>query len=148
MRLQHQPNKWSCLPTAFAMATNRPVDRVISDIGHDGSEIIFPDLDEPYCRRGFHIQELVSVCMFHNTGVIQIELDPVSEAQGHLFKLPVCKRLDYYLVNYNGVLVGTGMSGTPHAVAWDGLNILDPNGLQYNIKEFNIELFFLITSIH
>lgn len=149
LNLQLQPNEWSCLPTAFAMVLDIPVEKVIEDIGHDGSEIIFPDLSEPYCRRSFHIQELMDVCMLCNIGVISIEREPVSEAQGKLYKLPVyIKRMDYYLVNYIGVLTGAAQSGYPHAVAWDGSRVLDPNGMTYGIMDFNINTYFLIVKFN
>ncbi|MEA1999814.1 MAG: hypothetical protein U9N61_10915 [Euryarchaeota archaeon] len=145
MKLQLQPNEWSCLPTAFAMVLNKPVAKVIEDIGHDGSKIIFPEEPEPFCRRSFHIQELTDICMLRNIAVIPIECSPVSEACGHKYNIPVhSKRLDYYLVNYNGVLTGIGSSGKPHAVAWGSGKVFDPNGTTYSIENFSIHMYFLI----
>ena len=43
MILQRSPNAWSCMPTAFAMAVNAPVEDLILSIGHDGSEKTWPD---------------------------------------------------------------------------------------------------------
>ena len=63
MELQHRPEPWMCMPLAFAMALDMPVADLLAAIGHDGSEIVFPSLPEPLCRRCFHIQELIQVCL-------------------------------------------------------------------------------------
>lgn len=149
LRLQKQPNEWSCLPTAFAMVLDIPVTEIFETLGHNGSEIIFPDEPEPYCRRSFHIQELIDICMLRNIGVVAVELHPVSEAQGRQYKVPVSdRRLDYYLVNYSGVLVGVGSAGKPHAVAWSGVRVFDPNGTTYGISEFTINTFYLTVNFN
>jgi hypothetical protein len=149
LKLQKQPNEWSCLPTAFAMVLDIPVAKIFETLDHDGSEVIFPDEPEPYCRRSFHIQEMIDVCMLRNIGVVAVELHPVSEAQGHQYKVPVSnRRLDYYIVNYNGVLVGVGSSGKPHAVAWNGDKIYDPNGTTYGITDFTIDTFYLTVNFN
>ena len=62
MKIQKQPNRWSCLPTSFAMILDVDVNELIRKIGHDGSEILWPNLEEPYCRRAFHIEEIAMVC--------------------------------------------------------------------------------------
>lgn len=59
MHLIKQPNNWSCLLTAFSMASYTPIERLIEDIGHDGSEVVWPELPEPYNRRGFHTEEFI-----------------------------------------------------------------------------------------
>ncbi len=149
LKVQRQPNEWSCLPTAFAIVLNIPVEEIIKDIGHGGSDIVFPDLEEPYCRRSFHIQELIDICLRRNIGVTAIEHEPVSEAKGLLYKPPMySRRMDYYLINHIGVLTGLSASGNSHAVAWSGEKIFDPNGSTYNIMSFSIDTFFLITKFN
>ena len=63
MELQQRPEPWMCMPLAFAMALDMPVADLLAAIGHDGSEIVFPSLPEPLCRRCFHIQELIQVAL-------------------------------------------------------------------------------------
>ena len=75
--LQLKPNKWSCAVTAFAMALHVPVQELIQEIGHDGSEIVFPELEEPMRRRGFHSQELIYAAWKRGFTVTPIELMPV-----------------------------------------------------------------------
>lgn len=150
MQRQIQPNKWSCLPTAFAIALNLPVEEIIASIGHDGSEIIFPDLKEPYCRRSFHIQELIDMCMLKQVAVIPIEKTLVSEAKDHQFTLTVkCNRFTNYLTNYSGVLTGIGkITKQPHAVAWDTRHVFDPNGYVYSIDNFTVNMFLIIVNFN
>lgn len=71
-------NQWSCEITAYAMATNRPVSEFINLIGHNGGEIAFPGMREPFCRRGFHHQELIMASMLIGFTVTPFELIPAS----------------------------------------------------------------------
>ncbi len=73
---QTKPNRWSCSITAAAMALNIPVAQLIERLGHDGSEIVFPKLPEPMCRRGFHSQELIHLAWNLGCAVTPIELHP------------------------------------------------------------------------
>ena len=65
------------MPLAFAMALDMPVADLLAAIGHDGSEIAFPSLPEPLCRRCFHIQELVQVALARGFAATPVELFPV-----------------------------------------------------------------------
>lgn len=60
---QKKPYRWGCLPTAFANTLCVSYDTLITIVGHDGSEIIRPDKEEPLNRRGFHPQELVDAVL-------------------------------------------------------------------------------------
>jgi hypothetical protein len=137
------------------MATCIPVDEFIEDVGHDGSEIIYPDLDEPYCRRSFHIQEMINVCMLRNIGVIAIEATPVSYVDAeHTYTLPIItptcavECMEYYTELYSGVMVGLGLQGRPHAVAWDRNLVYDSNGMCYTLDKFRLDTFFITTKIN
>lgn len=145
MKIQIQPNRWSCLPTAFAIATGIPIEKIIEYVGHDGSDIIFPEYKEPYCRRSFHPQELIDVCLQKNFMVVPIEKQPTVIVMDCVHPVSMNRgRMDYYLINYTGVLTGTSRTGIPHAVAWASDRVLDPNGTEYNLVNFTVETFFLI----
>lgn len=149
MKIQIQPNKWSCLPTAFAIATGIPIEKIIEYVGHDGSDIIFPEYEEPYCRRSFHPQELIDVCLQKNFMVVPIEKQPKVIAKHSIHNVPMHRnRMSRYLLNYTGVLVGMNQEDRPHAVAWDGNRVLDPNGTEYHIIDFTIETIFLIVKFN
>ena len=77
MELQQRPEPWMCMPLAFAMALDMPVADLLAAIGHDGSEIVFPSLPEPLCRRCFHVQELIQVALSRGLAVTPVELFPV-----------------------------------------------------------------------
>jgi hypothetical protein len=78
MKLIRQPNRWSCLPTAFAIALDVSYDSIIKAIGHDGSKKIWPGLPEPRCRRSFHIREMIDVCYDLRYAVIEVDKQPIS----------------------------------------------------------------------
>ena len=77
MRLLRKPERWMCLPASFAMVLDLPLAAIFEEIGHDGSQIMRPDLPEPTCRRGFHPQELIHVCLSHGHAATRVELFPV-----------------------------------------------------------------------
>jgi len=148
MRLLKQPNRWSCLPTAIAMLINKSVDDVIRAVGHDGSEIIWPELPEPNNRRSFHPQEMYPliiengylVTVFDKTPFLAnspeqafMELgfginnhepyDRLTELyerlKGRMLEINQDLVIDKFMEHCNGVLIGLGVARTPHAVAWN-----------------------------
>lgn len=150
MKLQKQPNNWSCLPTAFAMVAHIPVSQFIEAIGHDGSDIIAPEYSDPYCRRSFHIQEINDVCLAHNLSVTPIEVNPQGCVAGDRiinFNIGGLKRVEKYMKKYRCVLIGSGFpTYKPHAVAWNRLYIYDPNFsiYEYDSRLFKIEIAYII----
>lgn len=73
---QIQPSKISCFPTAFAIVIGIPVIEIFNHCGHDGSEKIFPRLDEPFCYRGFHRSELIIIARKYGWAVTEIDYIP------------------------------------------------------------------------
>lgn len=149
MKLIKQPNRWSCLPTSFAMALDVSLKEIIDYLGHDGSEKIFPDRKEPHCRRAFHSQELIDYAWTSlDVPVVQFDTQAIS----------MNLMCDTYTINYKGeiegwlkrkyrkVLSGISKPNRPHAVACDehGL-VYDPNGTKYTLNSnFNIMSIFII----
>lgn len=124
MTVQTQPNVFTCLPTAFAMVLDIPVFEIISELGHDGSQIVDPDSPEPFNVQGWHPQELKLLCwkngysvteFFSKTGII----NPVTN------KKRDCGKFDLRKVLWGNQGV---CCTTKHAFAWDGLNLIDPDG--------------------
>jgi hypothetical protein len=138
MRLQRQPNRWSCLPTSFAMVLDVPVEELLRSIGHDGSEIAFPTEPEPACRRGFHIQECIDVALRLGCAVTPIELFPrhapsfsvqplrvlFGDEQGNL------DRFARLIDSGRGIITGPSRVWR-HAVAYDHGIVHDPKGFVY-----------------
>ncbi len=130
------PNEWSCLPAAFASALSVRLEAVLGCIGHDGSEITHPDLDEPLCRRGFHPQEMIKMCLLGKMGVTRVELHPSAMADGltphtpKVFDIGGWGWFQRNLFTSTGVIECRTSSGAGHAMAYDGtgidVTIMDP----------------------
>lgn len=154
MRHQIQPNAWSCLATAYAICLNVPVEDIFKFLEHDGSEIIYPKVPEPYCRRSFHPQELMDYCYcIHNRYVMQIENEValMNSYNEQVYNVPLQKgRVEGYVRTHNTSVLSGQVKGNGrwHAVAYVGGTIYDPNGttnkLSSFICKFNIETLFLI----
>jgi len=135
--LQIKPNQWSCSVTAFAMALRVPVAELIKKIGHDGSQIVFPALEDPMCRRGFHSQELIRAAWQYGFTCTPIELFPQLESTcgKYTYTLGIdrSKCWDGFTANIDttfGVL--EGRSGRwNHAVHYRYGVIWDPDGDSY-----------------
>lgn len=133
-----QPNRWSCSVTSAAMAMDITVPDIISLIGHDGSEVIYPDLPEPMCRAGFDIQEIIDVALQMGWSVTPIEACPSVTPDGKnirdLFSEDKIKtRMNKYFDGFSGIVSGQRLDQKWwHLVAWDHKSQmwLDPSGPQ------------------
>lgn len=129
MNLLRQPNRWTCLPTAFAMALDLSVDEMLQHIGHDGSAILWPDLPEPRCRRGFHTQECIRVALLLGKSVTPIEYE-ARLAPGDVEPL-VLRQPGFHKVLNSTLGVVTGIVGhngaaKGHAMAYCESFVADP----------------------
>lgn len=128
MKHLKNPNGWSCLPTSFAIALGVSVEDVLSIIGHDGSEITHPLLKEPQCRRGFHPQEMIKMCLCHGLSVTSVELYPQAASNSGKLRGVFNKQFDtggwtwfkQNLFKSIGVIQCKTMSGSGHAMAYEG----------------------------
>lgn len=149
MRHQRQPTGWSCLATSFAMALDLPVSALMDLVGHDGSEIVWPSLADPICRRGHHPQEMVLAAHGLGFSVTPFEAYPSSIGAPGVepFLVPMRgeadDRMRAIMSDATGVLTGTDWKGRRHAVAWDGRRMLDPA----QGRDFSIETFWLVRKI-
>ena len=137
-----QSNAWSCLPTAAAMCMYSEPREITDAIGHDGSEIWFPDQPEPANRRGFHVQEIIDVL------VANFEVPVFIEAVPYILDkdVPVHpERMEAYLHDFPGILLGQHAdTKTGHAVAWDTHICWDPRGQKYSVQDFGIMGFIAL----
>jgi hypothetical protein len=144
MELQQRPEPWMCMPLAFAMALDTPVADLLAAIGHDGSEIVFPNLPEPLCRRCFHIQELIQVALARAFAVTPVELFPVlqpTEGGPHkavLYADNNWRRFEETIRASRGVIDGTG-ARFGHTVAYEHGRIYDPKGSIYDYSRLACE---------
>lgn len=122
---QQNPNAWSCLPTAFAISQHVPVEDWIRCVGHDGSEIVRAGLPDPLCRRGFHPQEMIRLCLLDGYAVTRVELAGQSTPALGTYE---AVRFDFggwdsfvkQMYTSRGVLDVRTNVGTGHAMAYEG----------------------------
>jgi hypothetical protein len=135
------------------MAMGMSLESLLEQVGHDGSEIVFPWLPEPKCRRGFHIQEMIHVATRQGLSVTPYEIVPAIAASDSTAQVKVLidgshdKRLAMFdvIVNTNrGVITGQGLS-CQHAVAFDCGRIYDPEGLKYQYTQENCLRTYFVT---
>ena len=133
------------MPLAFAMALDMPVADLLAAIGHDGSEIIFPSLPDPLCRRCFHVQELIQVALARGLAVTPVELFPVLQPTeaGPFHKTVLYpdnnwRRFEETIRASLGVIAGTG-ARLGHTVAYDHGRIYDPRGPIYDYSRLACE---------
>ena len=133
-----------CMPLAFAMALDMPVAELLAAIGHDGSEIVFPNLSEPLCRRCFHIQEPIQVALARGFAATPVELFPVlqpTEGGPHktvLYADNNWRRFEETIRASRGVIDGRG-ARFGHVVAYDHGRICDPKGSVYDYSRLACE---------
>jgi len=159
MRPQTQPNHWSCAVTAAAIVMDMAVSDLISEIGHDGSAIVFPELPAPICRAGFDIQEIIDVALRHGWYMVPIEARPIVTNDGvHTRSLfaedKISPRMERYFSLYSGVVMGERKFGRKwwHTCAWDHVTQLwyDPSGpiLPYGSPPIDIRTFWIFRGVY
>lgn len=162
MKIQRQPNTWSCILASAAMVLDTDCKTLTEMIGHDGSEIVLPSLPEPAKRRGFHLQEIIDCAIKLGYTVTPIEVLPYStpdgkaefpvnfkiRTDGNLFYWDNKSRLLSYMKDTKGIITGLA-SQWRHALAWDGKKIYDPHGLVYSFQDCKIKIdcFWMFTKI-
>ncbi len=152
MILLKQPNSWSCSITAAAMVMGVAVEELIAKVGHDGSEIIHPDLKGPAQRKGFHTQEIIDIALARGFAVTPIEPRPVQTVYGDdEFVLQFDEnRFHNHLKCCDGILCGKARTYW-HAVAWNHEEgkIYDPQGRIYPLDDckINIQIFWRFNNI-
>ena len=124
MRIQIQPNRWSCLPTAFAIVCDMHVEELIRKIGHDGSSIKYKD-DRP--QIGFNIQEIIqTLCdRFHITEVCELDLN-----YNTTNTLNINRKIKELMETRSGVIAVEQPGNFDHVLAWDhnSKKVIDPKG--------------------
>lgn len=134
------------------MALGVTVEFVVDSLGHDGSEVVWPALPEPYCRRAFHIQELVFLAWQLGYTATPFEACPTSQGRADVepivlqMRTTPHERMSLVMESQPGVMVGETLQGQPHAVAWDGVDCHDPNGTTYGPQGFRLRSFWAIKS--
>lgn len=108
-------NGWNCVARAFSAASGVNYSDLIDAIGHDGSEIIWPNHPEPDNRRGFHVFECTKALYERfETNFLVFPRFVTIESKGLAKDFTV--QLPKFTCRY-GVILGMLYDGRPHAEA-------------------------------
>ncbi len=141
MKLIKSPNKFYCGPCSLAMLLDTSVDSILDRLGHTGLEIVRPNIPEPDCRRGFHIQEFIDVALQYDFALVEIESSPISYLADfkYIYEVPLDHetRITEYMNKYSGLIIGEYALGRGHMCAWNHLDqkIYDPQGTVYSFDD-------------
>lgn len=127
-RFQLQPSRWSCLPTSLAIVLDVPVQAIFDIVGHDGSEIVWPELKEPQCRKGFTLGEMIHTADRFGRNLVAHQKQWVHSPDGNI-TITIEPPEDYFrdkLERFDGVITGVTTQGKRHAVAWVKGQVIDP----------------------
>ena len=108
----------------------------MAELGHDGSEIVFPDEPEPMNRRGFYIEEINRVLVTkYKCAFVPLNFPGSPAGDGPM--------------NFDGILMGrTVGSSVPedHSVCWKAVEgrIYDPNGCSYRLNQFHMDAYYAL----
>jgi hypothetical protein len=141
------------MPTALAMLAGVSVEKVFETIGHDGSQILWPQYDDPFRRQSFCDNEIVFAAFEFGIGLVElsekVKYHPYGEEEGAIdVDIDDQKTVDL-LSRYDALVLGVGTSGVPHAVAWNHRKqlIFDPNGSRYNPEFFGRQSVYLAVPV-
>ena len=148
MKLIKQPNSWSCVAAAAAMAFDCEIKDIFTWANHNGSEVVHHGLAPPACFKGFHIQEIVDIGLLNGFSMTLIEAEPVQTPDGKhthditkwgLFPGGNEQRIESYINHNNGILTGQARK-YHHAVAFEKGMIYDPRGRIYDSNDCDLIL--------
>lgn len=136
------PNSWSCLLASFSSILEIPLDTLIQRVGDDGGEITHPGLPDPVCRRGFHPQQFIKICLEEGNAITRVEFIPTATS-GQDLPLKLFKNDEWFLkqlFNSYGVLDSRTNIGLGHAMSYEGRGdhtiICDPaNGDVFKLEK-------------
>lgn len=124
----------------MAMALDIPVADFFKLLGHDGGEIVYPMLAEPWCRAGIHPQEAIDVVWKLYRSATPFEYQPQSinfpdealRPRNVLFREGNVERFMARANGGVGVIECVTRNHTGHAVAFGHGYIFDPDGHEYD----------------
>lgn len=154
LNFQRPPERGLCLVTSFAMILDVPVTELLAELGERWKSYAFPNLPQPYCFRGIHIQELVQIALARGYALTPVELMPAvappqpinpetqqpyanvlvyhgltMESNWHIFNRTIMTSTGFIVGNI--APLPTKLIQRGHAVAYDHGTIYDPDGEAY-----------------
>lgn len=133
------------MPTSIAMVLDIEISTIVKILGHDGSQIIYPNKPEPYNHVGFRLEEMQYVAWSFGKYLVKYTQDWIYKLPGEEGipqELPKAY-LPSILADNIGIITGL-INGNYHCVAWDNYLIHDPNGSRYELERFTIYDFYAL----
>lgn len=132
-----------CQATAWAMACRVSLDKFLTILGHDGSQIV-RDAPEPLCRIGHHSQECVAAAFQLGVRPVRFDASVGMGVPGYpalrvttLAGEEVGDLLFRLLCAHCGVVnVKCDATGRYHSMAFDNGIFLDPDGRVWDLDDF------------
>lgn len=136
---------WGCVINSFAYAADIPIQDLLDKVGHDGSQVVFPTLPEPFNRRGFSVGELTRVLLQHyDMAVVTLN------RQDYVYN----SMSDYPYMVPNSNLIEDYVQCAKYTVSNDrhmcGVRygtLYDSRGICTKLDEFNWDTLYLILSL-
>jgi len=153
-KLQKQPNRWSCFPTAVAMVINVPVEELLAKLPNGGKEY-FPEYTDSRRYRGYHPQEIMELLLLdYGKYMLPFTANPFIGHPKFSMSCPMCggsglaniKKIRSYKRILLKKYVGVVQIGN-HALAWDGSVFYEPTNAVFLNKTKvldNVEDFYAI----
>jgi hypothetical protein len=141
---------------AAAMAFDCSPEDIIKRLGHDGTEVAFPEQEGQKQLRGIHIQELIDVAYDLGIILLQVELFPTiapnrESAPKIIWDRSVCsRRFVGYLQSRDALIYcKRGSSSPEHMVAWNSTEqkIYDPHGFIKPLADYVIGAAWLVVRL-
>ncbi|MDE1971015.1 MAG: hypothetical protein KGI50_05590 [Patescibacteria group bacterium] len=135
-----------CLLRSAAHAMGIPATELQKKIGHEANEIIDSSLEEPFCYRGFSIEDITEAAIQYNFACVQIpKRKYISNAGGVLIYVDACDvdHVKKYLAYARYVLYSTR-----HAIGINNGVIFDTLKKTYNVQDFEYEGILLFIPIY
>lgn len=134
-------NPYSCVLQAFAFAINHCSTELQERLGHDGSAIIAPELPEPFCRRGYCVDELFELLLG-----LGYSCTPITKYRKHCnmamaepIVTDTIDRVKRYLNEEKYVLYNDR-----HCIGVRNYVVFDPACKVYNVSDFNYSGIIII----
>jgi len=123
------------------------IDVEIADILNHIPSHKWPEMEDEQYRNAVHVVDIYAVAWHFGYAMTQFETKRIlGHPNGLTYELPKFD-LRPYLKTQIGILTGKGISGQPHAVAWDPVSqkVYDPNYSIYDLDYFKVDDFYAVT---
>ena len=146
----------NCLVVSMAMLLDTEPEELILEIGHDGTEVWYPDRVDSSRQRSFHIQEMTDCALRRGYALAPVEMIPRSQPVNPkpsevrmVHELEFCIQRFIAAVKGRAGLMICQIPGhiVGHACAWDGGKVYDPNGVVAEIEDYEIAEMWLLTKL-